>query len=216
MVNVKTISAVVAAAITLTILPVGNAKAALITGVSASTDMGTDLNTNINNIVDGSGLSSLSLTATHAAATPITSWVAASGVKTGNIDFNLNGQYTLAGFSVWNFNANSIFGIKGVSISTSLDNIIYTALNGAPMQFAQGPFNADEPAEQFTVAPTLASYVRFNVLSNYGGTRSNLSEVQFDGTPVATAVPTPALLPGLIGMGVAAWRKRKAAAASEA
>lgn len=31
-------------------------------------------------------------------------------------------------------------------------------------------------------------------------------------TKAATAVPTPALLPGLIGMGVAAWRKRKSLA----
>lgn len=33
--------------------------------------------------------------------------------------------------------------------------------------------------------------------------------------PTATAVPTPALLPGLIGMGVAALRKRKAEAVEE-
>jgi len=34
--------------------------------------------------------------------------------------------------------------------------------------------------------------------------------------PPATAIPTPALLPGLVGMGIAAYRKRKSAASAEA
>ena len=42
----------------------GNAEAALITGVTASTNMGESYGSSIQNIVDGSGLSSLSLTAT--------------------------------------------------------------------------------------------------------------------------------------------------------
>jgi len=37
------------------------------------------------------------------------------------------------------------------------------------------------------------------------------NNVKFTPDPTATAVPTPALLPGLIGMGVAAYRKRKGA-----
>jgi hypothetical protein len=48
------------------------------------------------------------------------------------------------------------------------------------------------------------------------------SGLAFDGATIAgkpiepgTPIPTPALLPGLIGMGVAAWRKRKADAQAE-
>ena len=162
-------------------------------------------------------MSPLSLTAIHARTNPSNSWASTSGTTTGTINFNLGGQYNLAGFSVWNFNGNNAIGTKDVNISTSLDNISYTALNGAPTQFAIGAFAAPESPEQFAFAPTLAQYVRFNILSNYGNSfnTTGLSEVQFDGTP-ATAVPTPALLPGLIGLGVAALRKRKAEAAGEA
>ncbi|QYO67616.1 PTPA-CTERM sorting domain-containing protein [Leptolyngbya sp. 7M] len=54
----------------------------------------------------------------------------------------------------------------------------------------------------------------------YGGYDSNTSISSFDAysyspvrfsgaTPAPTAVPTPALLPGLVGLGMAALRKRK-------
>ncbi|CAN5844896.1 hypothetical protein BH23CYA1_BH23CYA1_21420 [soil metagenome] len=44
-----------------------------------------------------------------------------------------------------------------------------------------------------------------------GGVSDNLSNVSL----VATEIPTPALLPGLVGMGVAALRKRKSLGAEE-
>lgn len=46
------------------------------------------------------------------------------------------------------------------------------------------------------------------------GTASTKPILQFIGEP-ATAVPTPALLPGLIGLGVGVWRKRKTEQAEE-
>ena len=226
MINFKTISAIAVTAAVVAIVPIGNAEAALITGVTASTNMGSSNGYNIQNIVNGSGLSSLSLTATHTTQSASNSWVSNLGIGTGNIDFNLNGQYSLQGFSFWNFNDSSdffnninVFGIQGVNISTSLDGSTYSALSGAPTQFAIGTYAPESP-EQFAFAPTLANYVRLSVLSNYYGEYplAAFNEVQFDGTPATapTAVPTPALLPGLIGLGVAALRKRKAEAASKA
>ncbi len=44
-----------------------------------------------------------------------------------------------------------------------------------------------------------------------GSWRFDMATVNANASP--TAVPTPALLPGLIGMGIAAWRKRKVAQA---
>ena len=215
MINFKTISAIALTAAVVAIAPMGNAEAALITGVTVSTDMKSFGGYDIQNIVNASGLDSLSLTATHADVTPTNSWASSFETPTGTIDFNLNRQYSLQGFSIWN-NADNTFGIQGVNISTSLDGSAYTALSGAPTQIALGA-NGAEAAQQFAFAPTLANYVRFNVLSNYGAPATSLSEVQFDGTATdPTAVPTPALLPGLIGLGVAALRKRKAEAAGEA
>ena len=216
MINFKTISAIALTAAVVAIAPIGNAEAALITGVTVSTDMKSFGGYDIQNIVNGSGLDSLSLTATHADVTPTNSWASSFETPTGTIDFNLNGQHSLQGFSIWN-NADNTFGIQGVTISTSIDGSTCTALSGAPTQFAQGA-NGAEAAQQFAFAPTQANYVRFNVLSNYGAFATTLSEVQFDGTSATapTAVPTPALLSGLIGLGVAALRKRKAEAASKA
>ena len=217
MINFKTISAIAVTAAVIAIVPMSNAEAALITGVTASTDMGTfGFGYDIQNVVNGSGLDSLSLTATHADVSGANSWFSAAGISTRTIDFNLNGQYNLQGFSVWNLFSTSI-GIKGVNISTSLDGTNYQALSGAPTQFG---FNNNQKPEQFAFASTLAQHVRFAVLSSYSPNfpAYGLSEVQFDGTSATTptAVPTPALLPGLIGLGVAALRKRKAEANSEA
>ena len=39
--------------------------------------------------------------------------------------------------------------------------------------------------------------------------RSSRAALEVDNIATRTAIPTPALLPGLIGMGVAAWRKRR-------
>lgn len=43
--------------------------------------------------------------------------------------------------------------------------------------------------------------------------RSSQAAFEVDNIATREAIPTPALLPGLIGMGVAAWRKRKSEAA---
>ena len=218
MINFKTISAIALTAAVVAIMPMGNAEAALITGVTASTNMGESYGSSIQNIVDGSGLSSLSLTATHTYPDTSNAWVSSERTTIGIIDFNLNGQYSLQRFSLWNFSAVNSAGIQEVEISTSLDGSIYKTLSGAPTQFAAAGSSVPESPEQFGFTPTLANYVRFNVLSNYGYYATGLYEVQFDGTPATapTAVPTPALLPGLIGLGVAALRKRKAEAASKA
>jgi hypothetical protein len=169
---------------------------------------------NIQNTVDGAGLSgnTPALTGLHAIANGTNSWLSAS--VTGNIDFNLNGLYNLNGFSFWNYNNSFISGgIKGVSILTSTDGFAYTSLTGAPTQFFQG-VNASESPEIFTFSsPTTASYVRFTVTSNYGFPVTGFSEVQFD-SAVATPVPfdfDPSL--GVVSLGVVfginKWRKNR-------
>lgn len=190
------------------------AHAALVNGVTASTDMGAAYITDIRNTVNGVGLSSLDLNATHAPTSPRNSWVADFGRTTGTITFNLHALYNLAGFSFWNQNAGGpgpigTTGIKGVTVQTSTNGINFSDLLGGPTQFSQVASSFSLP-EKFSFAPTSASIVRFLVNSNWGdSSTTGFAEVQFDGKPTATAVPTPALLPGLIGMGVAALRKRK-------
>jgi len=228
MINFKTISAIAVAAAVVAIVPIDNAQAAVITGVTASTNMGAFSYYGIENTVNGYGLTNNlpSLTAAHAGNGYYDSWISSQGKTTGNIDFNLNGQYSLQGFSFWKLSTWCVpghgYSIKDVEISTSTDGTTYKPLIGAPTQFSQGTDDATVYPEQFKVAPTIANHVRFKVLNTYVSEENSFaafSEVQFDGTPYTappTAVPTPALLPGLIGLGVAALRKRKAEEADEA
>lgn len=188
----------------------GNAQAAYISGVTATTTITPDELSNISHITDGSGLSSQSFAATHAAATPSTVW-AGSGTS-GSVDFNLHGTYSLGGLAVWNFNGVNTVGVKDVAIFTSLDGSNYSLLSGAPTQFAIGAYGASETAEQFTFSPVTAAYVRFNITSNWGNSGAvGLSEVGFDGGAPSSSVPAPSAL-ALFGIGAAAAvvRRRRA------
>jgi F5/8 type C domain len=200
------------ATLALSIANASNAQAALITGVTASTDIAPEYPSySINSIVNGAGLSSLSLTATHEVAEgfSLNGWASVGNANTGNFTFNLNGLYNLAGFSVWNWNNNNFYGVKNVNILTSTDGINFTAVAGAPTQFAQGANNASESPEQFSFSPVNAAYVRFNVLSNQGD-GIGLAEVQFDSASAATSVPEPLTIFGtFIGLGGGAALKRR-------
>jgi F5/8 type C domain len=196
------------ATLALSIANAPNAQAALINGVTVSTDMG-NASGNINNIVNGAGLPGNipSLTGTHAAGSVSNAWL--GSLIAGNITFNLNGTYSLAGFSLWNYNAASAFGVKDVNVLTSTDGGTFTSVAGSPTQFAVGATFAPEAPEQFSFAPVTASYVRFQVLSNYGSFLTGLSEVQFNSAS-ATSVPEPFTILGtLTGLGGGAALKRR-------
>jgi hypothetical protein len=178
---------------------------AIISGVSASTDMGSGFGTNIQNTINGNGLSSLSLTATHDPTSIPNSWVSSSGL-TGNITFDLGGQYDLSSLSFWNQNgggpgSSGSTGIRGVTIQTSNDNVSYTNLAGGPTQFSQVAASGNASPEIFNFTPVQASFVRFQVSSNWGDSdQTGFAEVQFDDS--STAVPfefSPTL--GLLAVG---------------
>jgi hypothetical protein len=188
------------------------APAGYITGVAATTNMGTG-GGNIAHIVDGSGLSSLSLTATHALGDNTNDWLSATLRLTGQVNFDLHGTFTLVGMSVWNFSGVALnnAGVQGVSVSTSTDGVTFTPLVGSPNTFAQGVLNAPQPAQQFTFGQVMADFVRFDILSNYGNPNvTGLLEVGFDGTPVTAGVPAPpTLLLGLVGAACVARLRRR-------
>jgi hypothetical protein len=182
-----------------------NAQAALITGITASTDMGSN-GTNIINTVNGQGLPSNtpSLTGAHQTATEGNAWL--GNQSTGNITFNLNGSYSLDGFSFWNWNNNNLVGIKDVTVQSSTNGTTWTTIAGAPNQFAIGPDNGPSNPQIVSFSPVTASFVRFVVSSNWGGSFAGFSEVQFHGTPV----PEPSALLALLafGLGGVSLRKR--------
>jgi hypothetical protein len=101
--------------------------------------------------------------------------------------FDLRGLYALDGMAVWNFNGFNLDGVKDLVVLGSTDGINFTPIVGAPTQFAIGANGAAEAAELFSFSRT-ASFVRLDVLSNYGSFDFGLSEVMFTGSAV---VPEP-------------------------
>ena len=99
---------------------------------------------------------------------------------------------------------SNIPGMAATDITTTLTKGLPPGLLGADLL---SDLIGNNPADTATDRSSLAQ-----AFSNVNGNPNNLSQA---GTPTVsvTPVPTPALLPGLIGIGVATWRKRKGALA---
>lgn len=192
----------------------GTANAALITGVTATTNMGSGFGTDIVNTVNGIGLSSLDLTATHAGTLPNNSWVS-SGTTTGSIFFDFGQSFLVDSFSFWNQNgggpgASGSTGINSLNILYSVDGISFSSLFAGSSIFSQVTgTNASPEIISFSVVN--ARYFRFDVLSNHGDiNQTGFAEIAFNDT---TSVPEPASI-ALLGLGLAGIgfsRKKKAA-----
>ncbi len=190
-----------------------------IVGVTASTNMGSGFGTNLINTVNAVGLSSPSLTATHAGTTPANSWVSGQGILTGQITFSLGASYSVDSFSFWNQNGGGpgglgATGIRNVQVLTSTDGIVFIPLAGGPSSFAQVPGAANLPPEIFSFTAVSATHFRFLVMSNWGDPfQTGFGEVGFN-RAVGAPVPEPAtmllLCTGLTGFAARALRRRKA------
>ncbi|CAN5747130.1 hypothetical protein BH20ACI3_BH20ACI3_17490 [soil metagenome] len=192
-----------------------------ITVVTATTNMGSDFGTNLQNTVNGVGLSLLSLMATHAGTIPTNSWVSSAGVLTGQITFNLGGLFSVDSFSFWNQNGGGpglagSTGIQNVQVLLSTNGIDFTPLPGGASAFARVTGAANLPPQIFSFTAVNATHFRFNVLSNYGDIfNTGFAEVGFNGSPVSSAPipePTTMLLLGtsLAAIAVKVSRKRQA------
>ena len=182
------------------------AQAGRISPVLASTpDMGAGFSTSLANTVNGVGLSSLSLTATHAATIPPNSWVSGSGILTGHVIFDLGATFLVDSFSFWNQNSGGpgalgSTGIRGVEVGTSLSGVTYLPLLGGPTQFNQ-VMTAPAGPQIFTFTPVSARFFQFTIASNWGDTaQTGFAEVGFN-----NAIPEPATF-SLIAIGAFAIR----------
>jgi len=195
----------------LLLLGVSSAQAALITTVTATTTMGSGAGTNLLNTVNGAGLSSLSLNATHFATDPSNSWVSAAPQLAGDVTFDFAQNYSLSGFSFWNQNAGGpavtgATGINLVNVLYSTDGVSFVALPGAPISFVRVLTGNGSVPQVVAFAPVSARAVRFSILSNHGDpNQTGFAEVAFDGT---RAVPEP-LTGSLLALGFAAVARRR-------
>ena len=179
----------------------------LISGVSATTNMGSGFGTTLDNTVNGTGLAGgvPSLNDLHGGTTPANSWVA-DMMTTGAVTFDLGGLYEVNGFSFWNQNGGGpggmgSTGIDGVAIQSSTDGVNFTALPGAPAAFAMVP-GIDAPPEIFSFAAVTASHIRFNIRSNHGDPgQAGFAEVHFSQVPAPGAI-------ALLGLAALGHRRR--------
>ena len=193
------------------------ARADRISGVTVTTNMGAGFGTNIINTVNGVGLSSPTLTATHAASLPPNSWVSSPSVLTGQITFNLGGLFSVDSFSFWNQNGGGpgvagSTGIQGVQVLFSTNGVAFTPLPGGPSVFARAT-GFTSPPQIFSFTAVNATHFRFNVLSNYGDPfQTGFAEVGFNSVPSAV-IPEPATMillgTGLAGIAAKVRRRRK-------
>jgi len=158
----------------------------VINPVSATTTLSAQFGSSLDNTINGTGLDVFpSLSATHEMTTPGNSFLATN--EQGSIDFDLGGSYLVDGLAFWNENAPGPggTGIQGVVVSSSEDGIDYTLIAGSPTAFTQVT-GSTSSAEQFSFTPITASYIRFDVVSNYGdpGNLVAFAEVAFSGVQI--------------------------------
>ncbi len=158
----------------------------VINPISATTTLSAQFGSSLDNTINGVGLDAFpSLDATHGMTSPGNSFLAIN--EAGSIDFDLGGSYSVEGLSFWNENAPGPgqTGIQEVVVSSSEDGVTYAPITGSPTLFAQVA-GSTSPAEMFAFTAVTASFIRFDVVSNYGdpGGLVAFAEVAFIGDPL--------------------------------
>lgn len=166
-----------------------------VSDVTASSTFGTY---NVNNLVNGAGL-----TGTQHDGNWENKWMTDSTV-TGELIFNLGSIYDISSASIWNYGGGCCGvnrSVKDLSVGVSLDGVTYSSIGSFTLGLPAGtPFAADTISLGAT-----AQYIKFDLNSNYGSQQyTGLSEVQFEG--LMASVPEPAsialLTIGLAGLGL--------------
>lgn len=190
--------------------------------VSVTTEMGnsTGGNSNINHIIDQSGLSStytsgatdfdtyVNSNPTHTAFTTNVDEWQSSGTTTGNIDFDLGSSLTVSGMAMWFTTWYTAVAIKSFTLYAD-DEATFT--NATNLGDFTNTIFGDASVQVFNFSDTDAQFIRMQITDNNGYFSTNHAEVAFDAAPVS-AVPVPAAvwLFGSALMGLVGLRKKKA------
>lgn len=165
--------------------------------------------TYISNVSDFDSYLALNPAAEHGFGNAI--WGASAGVQSGNFDLDLGGSYTVNAMALWNLyddpSAIRQFNIlldDNASFSSPLEFSGFTASNSLGRGI--GSF-----AQVFNFEPTVAHFVRLEILNTYPGSFSAaFNEVMFGVSPIPEPETYALLLAGLGLIGFMT-RGRKAA-----
>jgi hypothetical protein len=148
----------------------------------------------------------------HGVSSSRKEWFSANGATTARLWFDLGAVEEIMGVVVWNEESN---GFGTAAISTSVDGAAFAALGSiSPHDNGLGA----DPAEAFTLIPTLARYVALDLSGCPQGATGGsydgcaLGEIAFVVEGEIAAVPVPAAAPLLLGaLGLFGWAGRRRA-----
>ncbi len=163
-----------------------------IADVVATTNADSAQGSGPDNLVNGSGLNEADQHSTEATDM----WLATPVDEPTYVEFAFDKVHKLHELLVWNYNVQFEpvlgFGVKDVTIETSVDGTEWTILGDA--QFARGTATATYAANTAVdLGGTAAQFVRVNINSGWGTLgQYGLSEVRFTYIPVQAREPEPA------------------------
>lgn len=130
---------------------------------------------------------------THNSLPGSSRWRSSNNTMTGNIDFDLGAQYRIEQLVMWDSGFLNLEDVNSLTLLISDDSSFSSSTTLGTINLGNPGVLVLDTArthQLFDLTDAAGRYVRFQINSNQGATRSSLAEFAFD----AVAVPEPSSL----------------------